>query len=241
MKKIFVILLSICSLSLYSQKGVHVGAYGGLTGSMIMNQDTWGWGSEYDYDGPYFNGNYKFSLAYGINNSLSIKTEIGKLFLGQNYKDNINGSDYSRKIKYKYTTIALFISNKTKGKIGVITSAGILYAFNGCFNQEWTVDGKELPGTGTDLAGHTFSYSSDNVNDRFESNNIYIAFDLGMRINIIKSLYFDILLNGAYGFCDINSANFKIGNVGEEYKVTKSAFLGINGGIIYVFDLKKNK
>lgn len=238
MKRFFTLLLVLSLLvpAAYAQKGLQVGANGmGLT-PFITSTNMWGSGSDYDI-ALTFSRSFGFDAGYNFTDNLGVYSGFWFMNLGQNYSDEINGSDYTRDIKLKYNMIPIMVKfTGTDSRVNFIGGFGILYATLSEAEQYLTKDGKDwsTSATGEDMSGNEFSYTSKNVTSRFEKNDIILNFELGARIVIIDNLYADATLNFGYGLKDINAEAFRIPNTDNAYTASHNAYGGFKIGVAYV-------
>lgn len=238
MKKTLIIVLSLISLSLSAQKGFSVGASGGYIGSVFINQNTWGVGYEYDYDGVSTQFIYHINGGYGITESIRINVGVGKLFLEQNYHDNINGNEFTRQLSSNYISIPVTVSYKTGNNHPAyfIIGIGAEFAFSGKFTQDWRKNGEPYLESGINAEGDTFVYGQKDVTNRFNKNTILFICEIGGGFKLVNHLFLDITIVAGYGLTDINASSYRINDASGNYSGTHNAYAGISCGLVYYFN-----
>lgn len=238
MKRLFTLLLVLSLLApvAFAQKGLHVGANGmGLT-PFITNTNMWGPEDPFDIKVT-FSRSFGFDAGYNFTDNLGIYTGFWFMNMGQDYTDDINGTNYTRDIILKYNMIPIMLKfTGSESRVNFIGGFGILYAMLSEAEQIWRKDGNEFTNSGTseDLNGDEFIYTAKNVTSRFEKNDIILNFELGARIMIIDNLYADATLNFGYGIKDINAEAFRIPDSDNTYTASHNAYGGFKVGVAYV-------
>jgi hypothetical protein len=80
------------------------------------------------------------------------------------------------------------------------------------------------------------------ITDRFSSMDIMGRLDLGVDINLGEHLFLNVGLTMAYGFLDINDADFRVPDYSSNtYNASHNIYGGLNFGINYVIPVGASK
>jgi len=225
----------------YAQKGLQVGGNFTYLSSSIINQNVWGVGREYDYKLT-FNSSFGLDVGYNFNEKMGIYTGFWMTTLGQDYTDEyaLEGSEtvssWERSLKLKYNMIPVMLRfSNSLNRVNFLGGIGVSFAFLNKAEQEWLKDGSAYNETlENPITGKNFDVGASDVTDRFESSDIFLNVELGARIFVMDELYIDASLFGAYGFKDINAADWQIKNNDGEYIGSHNVFGGLKIGVAYV-------
>ena len=225
----------------YAQKGLQVGANFMYLSSNIINQNAWGLGKEYDYKLTY-NSSFGLDVGYNFNEKMGIYTGFWMTTLGQDYTDEYaaegaeNMSSWERSVKLKYNMIPVMLRfSNSLNRVNFLGGIGVSFAFLNKAEQEWLQDGAVYGETlENPITGKEFNVAATDVKDRFESSDVFLNVELGARIFVIDELYIDASLFGAYGFKDINAADWRIENKDGEYNGSHNAYAGLKIGVAYI-------
>lgn len=234
MKKLLtLILLGLMIIpATYAQKGLQLGANYMYLSSSIVNQNVWGLDREYDYKLSY-NSSFGLDVGYNFNEKMGVYTGFWMTNLGQGYTDEYDGSSWERELNFKYNVIPLMLRfSNSLNRVNFLGGVGVSFAFLSKADQTWTRDGNTV--TGLYPEGEDYNIAASDVTDRFESSDIFLNVELGVRVFILDELYADASLFGAYGVKDINASDWQIPNKDGEYNGSHNAFGGIKIGVAYI-------
>ena len=235
MKKVLLSLIIFCSISSFAQKGLQVGVSGKVLTSLIVNQNVWGLGTNYDCVFTSGSGG-GLDIGYNFTKNLGLYTGIGTVKLGQKYSTEINNNKMERELKLKYNIIPVMLKfNGVNEGVNFICGIGIEYAIANDVSQTWTKDGEPYYQAGVNpITNEEFAYSAPDVTDRFESSDIFGVFEIGVRIPIIEQLYINTTINACYGLKDINHEDWKIEDSDRNYNPSHNAYGAFKVGISYL-------
>lgn len=231
------------TFSIFAQKGheLIVGVSGAVTSVWIMNQNFYG-EPELDY-APKTGYAVSFNLGYNFTENLSFMTEAQYSIQGQKYEDKqtIGGVKYNaeRDISLTYLNFPLFIkyafgtaSTKFRFMVGPQFSK-LLDA-----TQTYTRDGKTLGTEAEDLNGNSFLTDAEDITDRFISNDVSIALDVGADIHLSDNFFLSPGFRMNYGFKDINAEAYRIKDIDGEYSPSHNVWGGLYISINYKIDVE---
>ncbi len=244
MKKLVFILAGILLLSFSSnaQKGKEliIGVGGSLSSVWIQNQNFYGepeieYAAKMGYAGS-------FNLGYNFTENISVITELQYSLQGQKYdgKQNFNGNNYdvTRDISLTYFNVPLFFkyafgTADTKFRFMIGPQIGILMDAT----QEYLRDGERIQ---TVIETNDFEFVTDepDIKDRFESNDIGLAFDVGADIHVSDQFYISPGFRINYGFNDINAETFRLNDIDGEYTPSHNFVGGLYISINYKIDVE---
>lgn len=236
MKKLFTLLLimALASPIVMAQKGLSLGANIMPLSSSIVNQNTWGNGHEYDY-ALTFNSSFGFDVGYSFTEQIGLYTGYWFTNFGQKYTDSYDDSDFTRKLKFKYSVIPVMLRfSSSENTVNFLGGVGILIANMRQADQEWLKDGASFAQAGETTEGTVFNIPADDVTDRYNKTDIAVNIELGARIIVIDNLYIDASLNFGYGLKDINAAEYQIKDSEGVYNASHNAYGGFKVGVAYI-------
>jgi hypothetical protein len=242
MKKISVLLmLAFCLAggSVMSQKQLYLGA--GFTGmsTWITNENNYGRPSM-DYEVT-FGGSGNFNIGYDFSKNIGLKMEVGYSRLGQNFKDNVNDTLYSRHLQLNYLQIPLLFKFKTSGQVArFYFLVGPQFGFLLSAKQTYLKNGDPDEMNVKDMKNNTHKISEETITSRFNSYDIFARIDLGVDITLVKNLVLNAGLSMGYGLTDINATDWQIKDNSGNYNPSHNIYGGVNVGICYVFDFNKS-
>jgi len=226
-----------------AQKGKEliIGVGGAVNSVWIANQNFYG-EPEVDY-APKMGYLGSFNLGYDITSNMSVIAEFQYSRQGQKYegKQSIDGNKYDvlRDINLNYFNIPVFFKyafgdKETKFRFMVGPQFGFLLDAT----QTYTRDGKTLGTAVTDVDGKPFFTDATNIKDRFESNDIGFALDIGADIHLSKQFFINAGFRGNYGFKDINAAPYRLKDIDGNYTPSHNFWGGLYFGINYKIDVE---
>lgn len=222
------------SLSLFSQKGIHLGIGGGVTNTWILNKT--------DSDVSRDTFSYKLTLGYapmvrlGYNFADPIGIHIGALYSKQGQKstsvDSVAGDlkvvTTNRDLRYLKIPIMLHINsapNKVMFRMDLGPQIGIL------MDAKYLMDNVPInPNSSTSTAF--------DPTQLFEPQNLSVLWALGVQFNMSKIASFYIEHRGDYGFADIENKAIKFN--GSPFfpgnrDVSQNLTLGLYAGFEFTF------
>jgi hypothetical protein len=223
---------------LMSQKQLYFGLAGTGLSSVITNQNNYGLPFEMDYAFT-MGGSGNANIGFDFSNNIGLKLEIGYSILGQKYTDTYNDTVYSRNIKLNYLQIPLLFKFRTGGdvakfyllvgpQLNLLLSASQKYLKqDDIFNENFTPSDWTKP----------VLIGQETITDRYNSMDIMGRLDIGVDINLAKSLFLNVGLTMAYGFTDINATDWQIKDHTGNYNPSHNIYGGINFGINYVLPI----
>jgi hypothetical protein len=243
MKKSVSILLFVIFLSagtLVAQKQFYFGLAGTGLNSWITNQNNYGY-TNMD-EKVKIGGSGNAIIGFDFNQHIGLKMEIGYANLGQKYSDKINeDTTYNRIVNLNYLQIPLMFKYRTGGEVvKFFVMAGPQINLLLSANQKYT--GQETFDTDSlyNPKDHKpYLISEQTITDRYTSLDIMARIDLGVDINITKSLFLNVGLTMAYGLLDINAENWRIEDTSGNYNPSHNLYGGINFGISYILPVGK--
>jgi hypothetical protein len=236
MKKLITLLLILALTTPFvmAQKGLSLGANFMTLSSSIVNQNTWGNGHEYDY-ALTFNSSFGFDAGYNFTEQIGLYTGYWFTNFGQKYTDSYNDSDFTRKLKYKYSVIPVMLRfSSSENTVNFLGGVGVLIASMRQADQEWLKDGEAYTQTGETIGGIPFNIPADDVTARYNKTDIVVNIELGARIIVIDNLYIDASLNFGYGVKDINAPEYQIPDTEGTYNSSHNAYGGFKVGVAYI-------
>jgi len=235
----FVIFVSLfASGALMSQKQLYFGVAGTGLSSSITNQNNYGLPFEMDYKVA-FGGSVNVNIGFDFSKHAGLKLEIGYTKLGQKYQDTYKDTVYTRDINLYYLQIPLMFKYRTGGAVAkfyimagpqfnfLLSAKQKYYKHNEIFDENFTPANFTKP----------ILIGQETITDRYNSLDIMGRLDLGIDIIIVKSLLLNVGLTMAYGFTDINGADWKIKDHTGNYNASHNVYGGINLGINYLLPL----
>jgi hypothetical protein len=238
MKKFFSLLiigLFFTAGTVFSQNQLYFGLGGTAMSTWVTNQNTYGLPYEMDYSMT-FGGSGNVNIGYEISKNIGVKLEVGYAKLGQNYKDQIGDSVYSRNLKLNYLQIPVLFKYRVGGEVAkfyflvgpqfnFLLSASQKYLRNGA-----PEDGTIIVNSKPEVIGE------ETITDRFESFDIMGRLDVGVDISLMENLFLNAGFTFAYGFTDINASEWRLTyNPNNPYTASHNLYGGFNVGINYRF------
>lgn len=237
---VFLLLLSLTT-NAQKRKEVIIGVGGAVNSVWIMNQNFYG-EPEIDY-APKMGYLGSFNLGYNFTENISVGTEFQYSMQGQKYdgKQSFNSNKYDvlRNISLTYFNIPVFFKysfgdKETKFRFMV----GPQFSFLMDATQTYTRDPQEQVPSLTDLNDKPFYSDAADIKDRFESNDISFALDVGADIHLSKQFFVNAGFRGNYGFKDINASAYRLNNYDGEYTPSHNLWGGLYLGINYKIDVE---
>jgi hypothetical protein len=258
-KNILLFFVSLISVSLFAQKGFHVGVSGAFTGNFIYTQNNYGTlspfkeqyvrVSEMDYRFTY-GGNGGFAVGYNFTKRWGLQAEVRYATAGQKYEDNFIGpatlpegtfgSSYERvnvkrEIKLAYVQIpimAKYISKFGK-KAKLFVCLGPQFGFRTAASEQVKIA--------------NITYLPDSItftsSQKFKTFDMGLALQIGAEVYATDYLFFDIGLSGYAGILDLNGNVLKtlgwFSANDVNYQQSRNANVGVMVGIHYLF-IKRN-
>jgi hypothetical protein len=240
MKKIyFLLIIGLIALTgpAMAQKELYFGLGGTGLSSWTTNQNNYGLPFEMDYSMT-FGGSGNINAGFEFNKHLGIKLEIGYSKMGQNYKDQIGDSTYTRKIKMNYLQIPLLFKYRTGGEVAkfyflVGPQFNLLLSANQKYLRNDTPEMGEINNPNTNKP---IVIGESDIKDRYTSYDIMGRIDVGVDIEFTKNLFMNVGLTMAYGFMDINATDWRINDKDGNYNASHNIYGGFNVGINYRFE-----
>lgn len=265
-KSLLLGLVKVLSVSLFAQKGFHLGASGAFTANFIYTQNNYGTlapftepyvrVSEMDYRFTY-GGNGGVVLGYNfepVGNSreyFGVQAEVRYATAGQKYEDNFIGPatipqgtfgssnqrvNVKREIKLGYIQIPLM----AKYTSGFGHTAKLFV----CIGPQFGV----RTAASEQVKVADYVYLPDSLaftpNEKFKTFDMGIALQIGAEVYATNNLYFDLGLSGYAGILDINGKVLKtlgwFSHNDVKYQHSRNANVGLMVGVHYLFGRGKD-
>jgi outer membrane protein W len=241
MKKIYALLIITFFFSVFtvkSQSDIYIGAGGTVLNTWVTSQNNFGY-PDMDYSTT-MGGAGNINFGYDFNKHIGLKLEIGYAKLGQNSKDKIDSNSYTRKVKLYYLQIPVLFKYKTGGEVArfyllVGPQFGLLLNAKQEFLKNSDPDDRIVH----NLQNIPHIISEETITDRYNSLDISARLDAGFDFTVVKNLVLNTGLSFNYGFLDINKTDWQIKDSSGNYKASNNIYVGLNLGLVYVFDLGK--
>jgi len=221
------LVLAPATLLAQDEKTLWINGDIGLNSNWMVNQNAYQ-NSEMNY-ATSFGLSGGLGICYFLSDGFGVNISPGYVKLGQNYHDELESGTANRKVKLSYITLPMLImkeipmtDNPTWVSFGpelmLLTSA----------NQEFKST-DEYP------VYNAAGYKKGDIKERFK------PFDLALHLSIIKmyelrsssDMMFFYAFNTAFGLLDINSKDWQIPDIHDEYKGSHNFYFGIRTGIMF--------
>ncbi len=257
-KNILLFFVSLISVSLFAQKGFHIGISAAFTSNFIYTQNNYGTlapfkeeyvrVSEMDYRFTY-GGNGGFVVGYNFKKSWGLQAELRYSTAGQKYEDNFMGPadlpqgrigedangnatrvNVKRVVKLTYVQIPIMAKYVSKfgKKAKMFVCLGPQFGFRTASSENVEIGG--------------ITYFPDFTSDqKFKTFDMGLALQIGAEVYATDYLFFDLGLSGYAGILDINGDGLKtfISHNDVKYQQSRNANVGIMFGVHYLF-IKRN-
>jgi opacity protein-like surface antigen len=254
-KLILCLLVATSTVSIFAQKGLHIGGNIGVNSVWILNQNNYGF-SEMDYELK-FGAIAGLAGGYNFTPNAGIELQLNYAMLGQNYFDVIRDfgpidsvtgkpdkTDTYRYVKMSYLQVPVLFRYQTtkekKDKVEFHVMAGPAVGLLLSADQSYEAD---VDGNGSvELLDYAIAPESavdafnatdpvEEPEEYFSSMDIGLQLDLGVDIYVSDELYVTPALKTYYGITDINSEPTR---EIDGYTASHNAFVGISVGIHYI-------
>jgi hypothetical protein len=245
MKRNYFLLISLCFLvlsgPLAAQSRLYFGANGSMLNTWTTNQMNYGY-PDMDYQFT-VNMGINANAGYDFNKSVGVLLQLGYAKLGQKYTDQINDTNYSRRVGMNYFQIPLMFRYRTSGEIArFYVMAGP--QFNILLSAEQTYyknDATPFDSVWNEKLNKPVLIGETDITDRFTTFDIMARVDMGVEITLIENLFLTAGLSMAYGLMDVNDEAWRYNNSDGVYNPSHNAYIGFSVGVNYCFDPKKGK
>jgi hypothetical protein len=222
-------MLALIPAGLFAQdaKSVWLDAKVGLNSSWIVNQNAYG-NREMGYSSSVtptvsVGGSYFLTDDWGVNASL------GYLRLGQNYSEALATGEATRSIKLTYVEVpVLFMRNIPMTPNPTWIAFGPDFMFRAAAKQEFERTGEySLVDAG--------KLETADIKERTKPFDLALKFSLNKMYKLRGSdnMQFLFAFNTAIGLLDINSKDWQIKNIHNEYKGSHNFYLGLTAGMMF--------
>jgi len=235
MKKLYFALLALLLIAgspAIAQKGLYFGIAGTVQSNWITNQENYGL-PYMDYVST-FGGAANLTVGYDFTNHIGLKIEVGYGQFGQKYTDKIADSSLKRQVKLNALEIPIMFKFRSGGKIARFYLAiGPQINMLLSASQTYTMNGANFDTTRETVSGESFNVSKEEMKERWTSMDVMARLDVGMDITVVKHLMIEIGLKMGYGLMDLNSTDYRIKDIHNNYTPSHNVFGGLTLGINY--------
>ena len=236
---LFFLCLLACAGPLSAQQRLYFGANGTLLSTWTTNQMNYG-RPDMDYKFT-FNPAGNINIGYDFNKSFGLILQAGYAVLGQKYADEINDTNYTRRVNMGYLQFPLMFKYRTTGDLArFYVMAGPQFNFLMKATQDYFKNDSSFTETITWM-DDVVKIGEEDITDRFTSYDIMARIDLGVEISIIDNLFLTAGISMAYGLTDINDPDWRMNNADGDYNPSHNTYGGFTVGINYCFNPKKSK
>jgi hypothetical protein len=223
----FFLLLNAVKVHAQQEGTLWVNLITGVNSTWIFNQNAYG-NPEIEYATTFgFTGgigaSYYFSDKWGFSPSVLASK------LGQNYSGQQSGGDAERKLKLTYVEVPLlFMMHIPYAQNPTWISFGPDIMILANAQQEYFRKGGEpLPNPDGMKIG--------DVRERFNPTDVALSFAINKLYKLDDSgkSFFLLSFNTAFGLTDINSVEWKIPNMKDEYGASHNFYIGIKAGLSF--------
>jgi hypothetical protein len=226
--RILILMLALIPAGLFAQddKSVWLEAKVGLNSSWIVNQNAFG-NREMGYSSS-FTPTFSLGGSYFLTDDWGVNASLGYLRLGQNYSEALAMGEATRSVKLTYVSVpVLFMRNIPMTPNPTWIAFGPDFMFRTSAKQEFESSGE-------------YSLTNDHLatGDIKERIN---PFDLALKFSFNKmyalrgtdNMKFMFSFNTAIGLLDVNTKDWQIPNVHNEYNGSHNFYMGLTAGIMF--------
>ncbi len=199
----------------------------GLNSTWIMNQNAYG-NPEIEYATTFgFTGG--LGLTYMINEQLAFNAAVLGSQMGQNYSGVQREGDADRRVKLSYVEVPLQIMKRisnTTTPTWICVGPEIMVLLKA--QQEYTrKDGDPLP--------NPVGMKNGDIRERFNTTDVAIKFSVNKMYKLDDSgkTFFLVSFDSSLGLTDMNSIDWKIPNMQDEYAASRNFYIGVKAGLMF--------
>ena len=223
---IFILLYSV-ALQAQQVRSLWLNAVTGLNSNWILNQNAYG------------NPEFEYATSFGLTGGLGVTYFQKKHFglngsilltqMGQNYSGEQGGGDADRKVKLIYLEVPLLLMKDIPYMLyptWISFGPDVLILINA--NQEYSREG------GRPLQNPE-GMADGNVKARYKPVDIALNFSVNRMYNLdyFRKTMFLFSVNSSLGLTDINSTEWQLPNLHNEYSGSHNFYIGVKVGMMF--------
>ncbi len=225
---IIFMLLSIVKVQAQKEGSLWINLITGLNSTWIVNQNAYG-NPEIEYSTTFgFTGGAGVSYYFSEKNGFSGSVLASKL--GQNYSGVMKGDDADRKVKLTYIEVPLVFMRSipyTQNPTWISFGPNIMLLIDA--QQEF------FRKSGTSDLTNPDGMKQGDVKERFNKTDVALSLALNKLYPLDDSgkSMFLLSFNTSFGLTDINSIEWKLPNMHDEYAASRNFYIGIKAGLSF--------
>lgn len=223
---VFILLFSV-AMQAQQTRSVWLNAITGVNSNWILNQNAYG-NPEFEY-ATSFGLTGGLGVTYFKHKHLGLNGSILLTQMGQNYRGEQGGGDADRKVKLTYLEVPLFFMKDIPSALyptWISYGPHILILANA--RQEYSREGgRPLPFPEGMIDG--------NVKERYKPVDFALSVSVNRMyvLDYLRKTMFLFSVNTLVGLTDINSTDWQLPNMHNEYAGSHNFYIGVKAGIMF--------